>query len=171
MTVGTKAVYCTDQRGQWQLKQHDSGWNDRLLHSSVRPLTANTTWQWVEWQNFYEMFCCWKERIATISIFSDRKYGFMIYCRKLRLTNVGDPPHWPRDTTLSTKVGTKFRRQVAVAQSVSFACGLRARVIQQCRANREESIKQNFPNTKYMCTSEVTIKLQCKKWNVVCISN
>jgi hypothetical protein len=25
---------------------------------------------------------------------------------------------WPRDTLLSRKVGTKFRRQVAVAQSV-----------------------------------------------------
>jgi TRAP-type C4-dicarboxylate transport system permease small subunit len=34
------------------------------------------------------------------------------------LTTVGDPPRWPRDTPLSTKVGTKFRRQVAVAQSV-----------------------------------------------------
>jgi hypothetical protein len=30
---------------------------------------------------------------------------------------VGDPPRWPRDTPLSTKVGTKFR-QVAVTQSV-----------------------------------------------------
>jgi hypothetical protein len=30
------------------------------------------------------------------------------------------------DTLLSTKVGTKFRRQVAVAQSVQFARGLRA---------------------------------------------
>jgi hypothetical protein len=38
--------------------------------------------------------------------------------RKLILTTVGDPPPWPRDTPLSTKVGTKFRRQVAVAQSV-----------------------------------------------------
>jgi hypothetical protein len=43
--------------------------------------------------------------------------------RKLRLTTVGDPLH---DTHLSTKVGTKFRRQVEVAQSVQFACGLRA---------------------------------------------
>jgi hypothetical protein len=34
------------------------------------------------------------------------------------LTTVGDPPLWPRDSPLSTKVGTKFRRQVAVAQSV-----------------------------------------------------
>jgi hypothetical protein len=31
---------------------------------------------------------------------------------------VGDPPRWPRDSPLSTKVGTKFRRQVAVAQSI-----------------------------------------------------
>jgi hypothetical protein len=30
--------------------------------------------------------------------------------RKLSLTTVGDPPRWPRDTPLSTKVGTKFRR-------------------------------------------------------------
>jgi hypothetical protein len=30
----------------------------------------------------------------------------------------GDPPRWPRDTPLSTKVDTKFRRQVAVAQLV-----------------------------------------------------
>jgi hypothetical protein len=37
---------------------------------------------------------------------------------KLRLTTVGDPPRWPRDTPLSTKVDTKFRRQVAVDQSV-----------------------------------------------------
>jgi hypothetical protein len=35
-----------------------------------------------------------------------------------RLTTVGDPPRWPRDTPLSTKVGTKFRQHVAVAQSV-----------------------------------------------------
>jgi hypothetical protein len=34
--------------------------------------------------------------------------------RKLRLTTVRDPPRWLRDTPLSTKVGTKFRRQVAV---------------------------------------------------------
>jgi hypothetical protein len=37
--------------------------------------------------------------------------------RKPRLTTVGDLPRWPRDTPLSTKVGTKFRLQVAVAQS------------------------------------------------------
>jgi hypothetical protein len=41
-----------------------------------------------------------------------------IRSRKLRLTTVGDPPRWPRDIPLSTKVDTKFRRQVAVAQSV-----------------------------------------------------
>jgi hypothetical protein len=33
-------------------------------------------------------------------------------------TAVGDPPRWPRDTPLSTKVGAKLRRQVTVAQSV-----------------------------------------------------
>jgi hypothetical protein len=39
---------------------------------------------------------------------------------------VGNPPRWPRDTPLSAKVSTIFRRQVAVAKSVQFACGLRA---------------------------------------------
>jgi hypothetical protein len=37
--------------------------------------------------------------------------------RKLGLTALGDLRRWPRDTLLSTKVGTKFSRQVAVAQS------------------------------------------------------
>jgi hypothetical protein len=47
-------------------------------------------------------------------------------CLENRLTTVGDPPRWPRDTTLFAKVGTKFRQQVAVAQSVLFTCGLKA---------------------------------------------
>jgi hypothetical protein len=38
--------------------------------------------------------------------------------RKLRLTTIGDPLHWPCNTPLSTEVGTKFRWQVVVAQSV-----------------------------------------------------
>jgi hypothetical protein len=37
---------------------------------------------------------------------------------KLRLTAPGVQARWPRDTHLSAKVGTKFRRPVAVAQSV-----------------------------------------------------
>jgi hypothetical protein len=36
----------------------------------------------------------------------------------LRLTTVRDPPHWRRDTPLTTNVGTKFHGQVVVAQSV-----------------------------------------------------
>jgi hypothetical protein len=40
---------------------------------------------------------------------------------KLRLTTVGDSPRWQRDTPLSTIGGTKFRRQVAVAQSILLA--------------------------------------------------
>jgi hypothetical protein len=44
--------------------------------------------------------------------------------RKLRLTTVGDQPRWPHNTPLSTKVGTKFRRQVAAAQLVEFVSGL-----------------------------------------------
>jgi hypothetical protein len=38
--------------------------------------------------------------------------------RKLRLTAVWVPPRWPRDTPLSTEVGTKICLPVAVAQSV-----------------------------------------------------
>jgi hypothetical protein len=37
--------------------------------------------------------------------------------RILRLTTVGDPPHRQRDTPLFTRVGAKFRRQLAVDQS------------------------------------------------------
>jgi hypothetical protein len=43
-----------------------------------------------------------------------------------RLTAVGDQPRSPLDTPLSTKVGTKFRQQVAVVQSVQFAFRLKA---------------------------------------------
>jgi hypothetical protein len=39
---------------------------------------------------------------------------------------------WIRDTPLSTKVGTKFRRQVTVAQSVQFDRGLRAMEFDFC---------------------------------------
>jgi hypothetical protein len=45
-------------------------------------------------------------------------WGWNCRSRKLRLTTVGDPPRWPCDTPLSRKVDTKFRRQVAVDQSV-----------------------------------------------------
>jgi hypothetical protein len=54
------------------------------------------------------------------------KFSSLLRSRKLRLTVVGDPARWPRDTPLSTKVGTTFRRQVAVAQSILVACGLKA---------------------------------------------
>jgi hypothetical protein len=54
------------------------------------------------------------------------KEKYWLRSRKLRLTTVGDPPCSPRDTPLSTKVGTKFRQQVAVVQSVYFVCGLKA---------------------------------------------
>jgi hypothetical protein len=39
---------------------------------------------------------------------------------------VGDPPRCSRDTSLSTKVGTKIRRPVTVDQSVEFACRQKA---------------------------------------------
>jgi hypothetical protein len=57
---------------------------------------------------------------------SEEFTAYRLRSRKLRLTTVRDPPRSSRDILLSTKVGTKFRRQVAVAQSVYFACGLRA---------------------------------------------
>jgi hypothetical protein len=43
-----------------------------------------------------------------------------------RLTAVGVPPRWLRDTPITAKVVTNIRRQLAVAQSVEFACGLRS---------------------------------------------
>jgi hypothetical protein len=51
-----------------------------------------------------------------------KKWQF--WSRKLRLTALGVPPRWPRDTPLSAKVGTKIRRPVAVAPSVLLACGV-----------------------------------------------
>jgi hypothetical protein len=52
--------------------------------------------------------------------------GWANQSRKLRLMTAGNPPPWPCDTPLSAKVGTNFGRHVAVAQSVQFACRLKA---------------------------------------------
>jgi hypothetical protein len=41
---------------------------------------------------------------GPLSLCEERK----VRSRKLRLTTVGDPPRWPRDTPLSAKIGTKF---------------------------------------------------------------
>jgi hypothetical protein len=38
--------------------------------------------------------------------------------QETEINDRGDPPRWPRDTPLSTKVDTIFRRQVTVDQSV-----------------------------------------------------
>jgi hypothetical protein len=62
-------------------------------------------------------------QVCTLIFFSFHQISRSI---KLILTAVEDSPRWPRDTPLSAYFGTKFRRQVAVAQSVYFACGLRA---------------------------------------------
>jgi hypothetical protein len=65
--------------------------------------------------------------------------------RKLRLTTVGDPPRWPRDTPLSTKFGTKFCRQVAVDQSVYFVRGLRAtEYVCQQMSSRKHWLERHF---------------------------
>jgi hypothetical protein len=71
----------------------------------------------------YRTLCDRTEKYWTKIIFCSS-----LYCRsrKLRLMTVTDPLRWPRGTPLSTKVGTKFRRQVAVAQLIMFACGLSA---------------------------------------------
>jgi hypothetical protein len=37
---------------------------------------------------------------------------------KIEFNCHGDPSHWPRNTPLSAKVGTKIRRLAAVDQSV-----------------------------------------------------
>jgi hypothetical protein len=50
----------------------------------------------------------------------------VLWSRKLRLTTVRDRPRSQRDTPLSAKVGTKFRRQLAVAQSVYFTWEVKA---------------------------------------------
>jgi hypothetical protein len=61
----------------------------------------------------YKLGATWKKKYRLWSI-------------NLRLTVVGVPTRWPRDTPLSTKVGIKIGRPVAVAQSLDFACGLKA---------------------------------------------
>jgi hypothetical protein len=38
--------------------------------------------------------------------------------KETEINDRGDPPRRPRDIPISAKVGTKFRRQMAVAQSV-----------------------------------------------------
>jgi hypothetical protein len=42
---------------------------------------------------------------------------------KTEINDLEDPPRWLRNTLLFTKVGTKFRQQVAVVQLVYFDRG------------------------------------------------
>jgi hypothetical protein len=49
------------------------------------------------------------------------KERWRLRSRKLRLTTVGDPTRRPRDTALSTKVSTKFRREVFFLFSCLFS--------------------------------------------------
>jgi hypothetical protein len=60
-----------------------------------------------------------------------------------RLTPVGVPPRWPRDTPLYIKI----RRQVAVPQSVHLACGLKATefYLDSCGRTSRETPASAFP--------------------------
>jgi hypothetical protein len=87
---------------------------------------------------------------------------------------VGDPPRWPRDTTLSTKVGTKFRRQVAVDQSVEFARGLRATEFAFClfvhmhRSKELQTIPHCVPMHRYKLPAFHSRLVKKKTpWNLV----
>jgi hypothetical protein len=85
------------------------------------------------------------------------KEKWRLRSRKLRLTTVGDPPRWPRDTPLSTTIGTKFRRQVAVAQSVLFACRLRATKFVCC-------LFHHLPYSLESKTRDCFLDLKFLKW-------
>jgi hypothetical protein len=58
---------------------------------------------------------------------------------------IGDPPRLPRDTPQSAKIGIKLRREVAAAQSVLFACGLRATEF-LCIGGNKEGMKRRHEN-------------------------
>jgi hypothetical protein len=96
------------------------------------------------------LLCCRSIICNEISSYTIILWAFMVFyyvctflcylniygrSRKLRLTTVGDPPHWPCNTPLPARLGIKFRQQVAVAQSVWFACWLKATEF-FCNSNR-----------------------------------
>jgi hypothetical protein len=61
-----------------------------------------------------------------VSINDELLENVTLRTRKFRSMAVGVPLRSPRHTPLSKKVGTKIRRPVSVAQSIWFACVLRA---------------------------------------------
>jgi hypothetical protein len=99
-------------------------WLSWCTRISCKFSTFSIKWARVNWQRP----ACWLFVLllqivvrfpAFLVIFPlSSQFGVSCRSRKLRLMTVGDPPRWPRDIPLSTKVGTKFRRQVAVVQSV-----------------------------------------------------
>jgi hypothetical protein len=73
-------------------------------------------------QSYRASTLCAQERVPNSSYYT-LQHKLCVLCSvsvdRLRgLATVGDSPRWPCDSPLSAKVGTKFRQQVAVAQSV-----------------------------------------------------
>jgi hypothetical protein len=81
----------------------------------------SVTWPHVSWVFLENVIVLERIKKQVLNLWNS-KFNHGVHShgrsRKLRLTTVGDPPRWPCDTPLSAKVGTKFRQQVAVAQSV-----------------------------------------------------
>jgi hypothetical protein len=65
----------------------------------------------LQWNNF--SFLNFDSKNTPKFIWKLQKFSIILRCkyirsRKLRLTTVGDPPRWPRDTPLSAEVDTKI---------------------------------------------------------------
>jgi hypothetical protein len=74
---------------------------------------------------------------------------------------VGDPPRRPHDAHLSTKVGTKFRQQVAVAQSIYFACVLRVTELHTTLIEILGCFHVTDRNVRSVCPCEYESILSC----------
>jgi hypothetical protein len=90
---------------------------DPEVPGSIPDAIKFSEYQWV-WNGVHLALEGIKEELL------EKKVTAPVY--KTEINDCGDPSRWPRDTPLSAKVGITFRRQVAVAQSVYFARGLKA---------------------------------------------
>jgi hypothetical protein len=100
--------------------------------------------------------------------------------RKLRLTVVGDPRRWPRDTPLSADGGTKIHPPVADAvlliflrcnflQHQRFAelcniCGLHGGNYDECRLLGYKYPVRTSQETHYVSVTETSWLMLCKIW-------